>query len=110
MPHLASKCDCGRKIHLPKTATRGYQWTCHSCGKTWVLADHGKPIHSERSRPPEVTGGAASSTQGCLGAAVAVAIVGGIVYAMFGETGVVTAIVLAIVVAVVVGHQLYGRE
>jgi hypothetical protein len=52
MPHLAGRCDCGRKMHFPKNATIGYQWNCHKCGKVWTLSNHGKPLHSQSSKTP----------------------------------------------------------
>ena len=52
MPHLAGKCDCGRNIHFPKTATLGYQWKCRQCGKVWILSNQGKPLHNQRSKAP----------------------------------------------------------
>lgn len=52
MPHLAGRCNCGRKIRLPKHARRGYKWTCWTCGMTWALSDQGKPLHVEGSLPP----------------------------------------------------------
>lgn len=32
MPHQMNNCNCGRKIHWPKTATVGDTWTCRRCG------------------------------------------------------------------------------
>ena len=52
MVHKTQWCVCGRKIHLPATATRGFEWACRKCGMTWTVGPHGKPLHTERSRPP----------------------------------------------------------
>lgn len=51
--HRAGRCDCGRTIHFPKDARLGHQWKCWRCGKVWTLARQGRPLWSERSRPPE---------------------------------------------------------
>lgn len=52
MPHLSSKCDCGRTIHFPKDAPLGYQWVCKNCDKVWTLSTHGKPAYDTRSKKP----------------------------------------------------------
>lgn len=49
--HLSRKCTCGRRIHFPHYAQKGYVWQCHSCGKEWTLADHGLPLEQTASRP-----------------------------------------------------------
>ena len=41
MPHLASVCDCGRAIHLPRSARPGYVWKCKNCGRSYVLGNGG---------------------------------------------------------------------
>jgi hypothetical protein len=67
MPHLAGNCDCGRAIHLPSGAKAGHKWTCHRCGKTWRLSNHGKPLHQQRSLPPRPSPSSDSgSGVGCL--------------------------------------------
>lgn len=55
MSHLSGRCTCGRTIHLPKGASVGDTWTCHSCGRTWHVMPHGpNPLHSCNSKaPPE---------------------------------------------------------
>jgi hypothetical protein len=52
MPHLAGRCDCGREMHFPKSATIGYQWTCRKCGKVWTLSNQGKPLDHKKSKAP----------------------------------------------------------
>jgi Flp pilus assembly protein TadB len=95
MAHLAGRCDCGRKIHLPKHAKRGYRWTCHSCGKTWTLSNRGKPLHSERSKHPRAPQRRPTRSQSeLLGKAIGVLIFGWIIYALFGEIGVIVVLVI----------------
>lgn len=63
MPHLAGRCDCGRKMHFPKNATIGEQWKCYKCGKTWTLSNHGKPLHSQNSKAPPKRKSSSNSPQ-----------------------------------------------
>ena len=100
MPHLAGRCDCGRRIHFPKGATYGDTWTCWKCGKTWTLSTHGDPLHSERSKPPVSpvsSDSAPSSEYGCLAIVIAILVVGGIVYAVFGKAGLIVVGVLVVI-------------
>ena len=53
MSHQAAKCNCGRMIHLPKSAGLGHEWKCLACGHVWRVANHGQPTHNQRSKPPE---------------------------------------------------------
>ena len=64
MSHLSGRCTCGRIIHLPKGATHGDTWTCHSCGRTWHVSDHGNPLHSRRSKAPTTDSASCSSPSG----------------------------------------------
>jgi len=66
MTHLAGRCDCGRKIHLPKNTQYGDEWKCWTCGKVWVFSDHGKPVHVERSKAPPSDGTSSGGGTGCL--------------------------------------------
>lgn len=52
MPHLAGRCDCGREMHFPKSATIGDQWTCRKCGKVWTRSNQGIPLDEKGSKPP----------------------------------------------------------
>jgi hypothetical protein len=63
MPHLVGRCTCGRKIHLPRSVKDGYQWKCHSCGRSWIYHDgelyigSARGLHWEKSKPPQVSSG-----------------------------------------------------
>lgn len=37
MPHMLYSCDCGKPIHLPAHAGRGYVWSCRRCGRAYVV-------------------------------------------------------------------------
>ena len=53
MPHEMG--DCGREIHLSRTARYGDGWRCYRCGKSWRLVPDGmgsKPGFIVASRPP----------------------------------------------------------
>ena len=55
MAHLSGYCDCGRRIHFPKDAEYGYEWTCYRCGRSYVLSRRGDPLYRIRSRRPPQT-------------------------------------------------------
>lgn len=52
MSHLSGYCSCGRRIHFSKRSSYGAQWNCHKCGRSWVIAHHGQPLHTARSKAP----------------------------------------------------------
>lgn len=54
----------------------GHRWTCHRCGKSWTLSNHGKPLHQKRSLPPRAPASTSSgSGTGCLIVAVIAALI-----------------------------------
>lgn len=57
MSHLSGHCSCGRRIHFPKHSSYGASWRCHTCGRSWVIARHGEPLHTARSKAPPVDHG-----------------------------------------------------
>ena len=74
MPHPSGHCTCGRVIHLPKNVSRGDSWTCHNCGQTWIVSNHGQPLHSCRSKAPT-----SSSDPFITGLTTSVLVLGGLV-------------------------------
>jgi len=60
MSHLSGNCSCGRRTHFSKKSSYGSTWQCRECGRGWVIARHGRPLHSARSKAPPATGGRAS--------------------------------------------------
>lgn len=61
MSHLSGHCSCGRRIHFPKHSSLGASWRCHKCGRSWVIARHGQPLHTARSKAPPVDRGESSA-------------------------------------------------
>ena len=57
MSHLSGHCSCGRRINFPKHSSYGSSWRCHKCGRSWVIARQGQPLHNARSKAPPVADG-----------------------------------------------------
>lgn len=55
--HLSGHCSCGQRIHFPKYFSYGASWNCGKCGRSWVIARHGQPLHTARSKAPPADGG-----------------------------------------------------
>jgi hypothetical protein len=63
MSHLSGHCSCGRRIHFPKQSSYGASWRCRECNRSWVIAHHGRPLHTARSKaPPADFGGSGGDT------------------------------------------------
>ena len=52
MSHLTTRCTCGRRMHFTKKARKGTTWTCWQCGRSWHIADRGRPLYTHKSKPP----------------------------------------------------------